>query len=482
MANYVLLSSQQLTESAASVTFSNIPQSGYTDLKVVASVRVSLSSNLEGIRVRFNSDSGYNYADRGLYGNGASAASIYNAIGDDTSFTWVYVNADASTANTYGNLEMYVPNYTLSNKKSVSFDSVTENNATTAHAWLSAGLWNQTSAISSITFAARSGTILANSTFSLYGLAAVGTTPVVQAKATGGNTVVTDGTYWYHAFLSSGTFTPAASLSCDYFVVAGGAGGAIAGGGGAGGLRGATTQTLTASNYTVTVGAGGAALSANGYRGNIGSNSSISGSGITTLSTTGGGGGGAAESSGNNTGGSGGSGGGGGTNGISAGGSSEAGGSGNTGSYSPVEGYAGGSGSGGDQVMGGGGGGGASAAGGNGSVVSQTSGTGGTGGAGSSAYSSWGAATGTGQLVSSTRYFAGGGGGGRYKLSNGTGTQGLGGNGGGGNGGGGGTDGTNGTANTGGGGGGRGLSNAGGLQGSAWLSGGSGIVIIRYAV
>ena len=46
------------------------------------------------------------------------------------------------------------------------------------------------------------------------------------------------------------------SLTCDYLVIAGGGGGGNAGGG-AGGYRSATTQTLTAQNYTVTIGAGG---------------------------------------------------------------------------------------------------------------------------------------------------------------------------------------------------------------------------------
>jgi hypothetical protein len=51
---------------------------------------------------------------------------------------------------------------------------------------------------------------------------------------------MTDGTYWYHTFVSSGTFTPQKAISCDYLVVAGGGGGGQddnGAGGGAGGLR-----------------------------------------------------------------------------------------------------------------------------------------------------------------------------------------------------------------------------------------------------
>jgi hypothetical protein len=46
------------------------------------------------------------------------------------------------------------------------------------------------------------------STFYLYGVAALGTTPAIVPYATGGDTIMTDGTYWYHTFVSSGTFTP----------------------------------------------------------------------------------------------------------------------------------------------------------------------------------------------------------------------------------------------------------------------------------
>ncbi len=43
-ANYVLLERIELNASAASITFSNIPQSGYTDLKLIVSSDKSLLS------------------------------------------------------------------------------------------------------------------------------------------------------------------------------------------------------------------------------------------------------------------------------------------------------------------------------------------------------------------------------------------------------------------------------------------------------
>jgi hypothetical protein len=46
-------------------------------------------------------------------------------------------NSDSSTASTFGTADIYVPNYAYSgNYKSVSTDSVSENNTTTAYATL----------------------------------------------------------------------------------------------------------------------------------------------------------------------------------------------------------------------------------------------------------------------------------------------------------------------------------------------------------
>jgi hypothetical protein len=157
------------------------------------------------------------------------------------------------------------------------------------------------------------------------------------------------------------------TYSVDFLVIAGGGSGAAhgnGGGGGAGGYRTSTQSVGQGTVITVTVGDGGASVTGS-VQGNNGSDSSISGSGLTTITSTGGGRGGK-----DGTGGSGGSGGGGANDGTG-------GGSGNTPSTSPSQGNNGGSGANSPPVYGGGGGGGAGAVGGNG-----TSGAGGNGGNG----------------------------------------------------------------------------------------------------
>ena len=84
-------------------------------------------------------------------------------------------------------------------------------------------------------------------------------------SASGGNATYTYNGYQVHVFTSSGTFTADASGSVDILVVAGGGGGgnnsryngAWAGGGGAGGLIFSQGVSVAPGNHSITIGAGG---------------------------------------------------------------------------------------------------------------------------------------------------------------------------------------------------------------------------------
>lgn len=290
----------------------------------------------------------------------------------------------------------------------------------------------------------------------------------------------TDGsvTYQVHRFTTTGasTLTLYGAVTADILVVAGGGSGGGTGSraaGGAGGLRWFTGQSLVAGDYTCTVGAGGGNPPDSDTEGNDGSPSSFVKSGTISISASGGGAGGGGGSGVQQNGNDGGSGGGSNYQGS--------GGTGNDGGYTPVEGYNGGDGSSSPNYGGGGGGG----AGDHGSDGSTSSG--GAGGVGESNFQNQSstaftpakttaflASAGAGEEVSSVRYIAGGGGGGIH-LNNSAGA--AGGHGGGGDGGGN-VVGTNGTTNTGGGGGGGGGDSS-KVKGG---QGGSGIIIVRYAV
>jgi len=153
---------------AATIDFTSIPAT-YTDLVIKASLRSSEASGnvWDAALLRFNG-SATSYSDRTLAGDGATAFSFANAfanyifIGD--------VNNGMTTSNTFSSLEITIPNYSSSNFKSVSIDSVEENNATTAQSDLTAGLWSNTSAITSVVLSLSIGNFVQYSNAYLYGI------------------------------------------------------------------------------------------------------------------------------------------------------------------------------------------------------------------------------------------------------------------------------------------------------------------------
>jgi hypothetical protein len=441
---YEPLASVTLTSVQSQVTFTSIPQT-YTDLVLVINAGTTAGSG-QTARIVLNGDSNANYSRTDLSGDGSSAASSNQSNLTSIVDNNVGLNASAGDYVSILNFMNYSNNTTF---KTVLQRIGRANTGSFPGTFSGVYLWRNIASINSLSVSSSASTFLAGTTFNLYGVGAN------TLKATGGDIITTDGTYWYHAFKTSGTFRPTSgtSLTCDVLVVAGGGGGggtasaaSPGGGGGAGGIFYATTQSLS-SAQTVTIGAGGAKTTAGTtVDGNPGTNTTF---GSLTAAVGGGFG------SGYVNGGSGGSGGGA-RNGGAVGATTQ------TGTGGTGYGSAGGSGF----QFAGGGGGGSGAAGSAGQNVGSGS-NGGAGGAGLNTWSTWLSTTGLGV----SGYIAGGGGGGAYSATGGTG--GSGGGGAGNN-----ASGTDGTVNTGGGGGASG-SNGSSNQGGA---GGSGLVIVRYAV
>jgi hypothetical protein len=168
MANtYKLIASSTVgSGGAASIDFTSIPAT-YTDLLVKASSREESQSNLY-LYLRINGVTSSSYTVRALRGSGSARLSY---VAPDNKFISGMQNMTSETANTFGNYEIYFPNYTnTSNNKSFFSDSVSENNASTAYTAITAGLFSNTSAISSLSFFAEVGDLAEHSTFYLYGI------------------------------------------------------------------------------------------------------------------------------------------------------------------------------------------------------------------------------------------------------------------------------------------------------------------------
>jgi hypothetical protein len=157
-----LIESKTLGTAAASIEFTSIPQDG-TDLVLLFSGRRSVDS--VEVRLQFNGDTGSNYTTRRLFGGGGAAASDNSS---STSLPFYAVVNSASTSNTFSNGQFYIPNYTGSTTKSLSADTVTENNGVEAYTQITAGLWNSTAAITSLKLISSSGNFEIGSIASLY--------------------------------------------------------------------------------------------------------------------------------------------------------------------------------------------------------------------------------------------------------------------------------------------------------------------------
>jgi hypothetical protein len=159
---YTLISSVTVgSGGAATIDFTSIP-STYTDLLVSTSLRITAASG--STNITFNSNTS-NYTNRWLQGDGSSATSGNNA----GRFAEV-PNYSGYTASTFSNSQIYIPNYASGNNKSYSSDTANENNATQAYMYLIAGLWSNTSAITSIQLSPSSGNFVQYSTAYLYGI------------------------------------------------------------------------------------------------------------------------------------------------------------------------------------------------------------------------------------------------------------------------------------------------------------------------
>lgn len=146
---------------AATIDFTSISGS-YTDLAILVSGRTTGAAS--GIDITFNSNTS-SYSNITLQSNGASV-STYGTYGR---FAGI-IDYSTETSSTFGNTLIYIPSYTGSGNKAYYADGVGETNGVTAYMAYIAGLWSNTSAITSITLTPVAGSFVQYSTATLYGI------------------------------------------------------------------------------------------------------------------------------------------------------------------------------------------------------------------------------------------------------------------------------------------------------------------------
>ena len=152
---------------ASSITFSSIP-STYKHLQIRAIARKSTANAGEdAAALRFNSDSGANYAFHNLIGG--SGPATYSAA-SQTYITTIDVPNNSNTANVFAAGVIDILDYASTNKgKTVRIFSGWDANGS-GYVWFSSGLWTGTSAVSTITLTPNVDSYMQYSSFALYGI------------------------------------------------------------------------------------------------------------------------------------------------------------------------------------------------------------------------------------------------------------------------------------------------------------------------
>ena len=157
---------------SATATFSSIP-STFKHLQIRSIARTANAAKSEDIVAQFNSDTGANYVQHLLVGNGSTAAS-YSATGQNYIKGVTYGTGTTASANIFGAGVLDILDYTNTNKNSTirSLAAMDLNEASTfAQMQYWSGLWLNTAAITSITMKCASGANISEySSFALYGV------------------------------------------------------------------------------------------------------------------------------------------------------------------------------------------------------------------------------------------------------------------------------------------------------------------------
>lgn len=133
----------------STVTFSSIP-STYTHLQIRGISR-GTSGSYDQIYMRFNSDTGNNYAAHAMYGDGTSAAAFGSSSVNQ--FSIAANTGSTQPANTFGTMIIDILDYASTAKfKTTRAISGANGNTTQGYIWFASGLWQSTNAITSISF------------------------------------------------------------------------------------------------------------------------------------------------------------------------------------------------------------------------------------------------------------------------------------------------------------------------------------------
>jgi hypothetical protein len=160
-ATYEPIATQTLGSAAATITFSSIP-STYTDLRLAIVGQYTTGGG--NTRITFNSDTASNYSSTRIAGDGTSASS--DRLTSQT-FQRLSFNGNSSTIPNFLTVDVF--SYAGSTFKTSLIESSEDQNGSGTIIRL-AGLYQSTSAISSVQISLSSSTMAAGTIATLYGI------------------------------------------------------------------------------------------------------------------------------------------------------------------------------------------------------------------------------------------------------------------------------------------------------------------------
>ena len=159
--------------SSATIDFQNIPDT-FTHLFLIGQIRFAGAVTEVLIEARLNNDSGANYNEQDLKGDGASATASGNANQNEISLG--RVPGASATANMAGQIQAHLANYvntTFFKTLLAQFLHIRSNTPANWEVGLAGGMWKDTTAVSRITLLSTtgsSGNIASGSVVTLYGI------------------------------------------------------------------------------------------------------------------------------------------------------------------------------------------------------------------------------------------------------------------------------------------------------------------------
>ena len=166
---YDALATVTLSTTATSITFVGIP-TGYKHLQIRAVARTDYTGGAaDGLKINFNSDTGNNYSWHQLQGSGASA--FAQAASTTGTIYAAYLPSNTANSNVFGVTVIDILDYQNTNKNKTVRNLIGYDNNGSGYIGFGSGLWQSTTAITSITIDQWDGSnFLANSSFALYGI------------------------------------------------------------------------------------------------------------------------------------------------------------------------------------------------------------------------------------------------------------------------------------------------------------------------